>query len=218
MALVLTLSVSAAPVGIYKFNDAKEAVIADLSGSGNDATIDGDYKLVDGKDGKGLLFDGETTGLFLPEAVLMGQEFTFAAWINPQSWLDWARIYDFGAGASGDTWLGYSGLSKKLRLDWFTKNAAIAFIEAPAPALNKWTHVAVTVDAATMKLYVDGRLVGSSDSLGILPEQIPANNFYIGRSNWPDPLFKGRMDEVYIDDEALSEGEIKALMKSLPRT
>jgi hypothetical protein len=216
-AAVLAAPAAAEPVAIYKFDEVKDGVVADLSGKGNDANVDGEYKVVDGKDGKSLQFDGETTGVILPEAVLAGDEFTFAVWVNPKTWKDWNRIYDFGAGASGDTWLGHSGISKKLRLDWFTKNANAKIIETKAALpLNKWTHVAVTVDATTVSLYVDGKLVGTSESQGILPNQIPANNFYLGRSNWPDPLFKGRMDEVYIDDKALTADQIKDIAKALP--
>jgi hypothetical protein len=215
--LALTTPAIADPVAIYKFDEVKDGTVADLSGKGNDASVDGEFKIVDGKDGKTLQFDGETTAVILPEAVLAGEEFTFAAWVNPKAWKDWNRIFDFGAGAGGDTWLGYSGISKKLRLDWFTKTSAAKIIETKeALPLNKWTHVAVTVSAETVSLYVDGKLVGSSDSLGILPSQIPANNFYIGKSNWPDPLFKGRIDEVYIDDKALTLEQIKELAKALP--
>lgn len=214
--LLIGAPLIAEPVAIYTFQDCPDGAIPDVSGNGNDAQIDGDYKLVNGKFGKALDFDGDTTSIILPDVVMEGDQLTFAAWVNPKTWKDWARVFDFGAGASGDAWLGYSGITKKLRLDWFTKNAAIQIIETKAPALKKWAHVAVTVSDDTVTLYVDGKEVGHSDSLGILPNQIPVNNFYVGRSNWPDPLFRGAMDDIYIDNKALSADEIKALVKATP--
>lgn len=214
LAGLLSTAAFADPVAIYNFTSVKDGALADASGKGNDANLDGEVNITDGKNGKGLQFNGDDTMISLPPEVMGGEEVTVALWVNSKRWKDWERIFDFGSGPNGDAWLGYSGISKKLRLDWFTKSAAVKIIEAPIPAVNKWTHIAVTANAKTICVYVDGKLAGSTDSLGIIPSQIPAAGLFIGKSNWaPDPLFKGKMSDIYIDDKALTAEQIKDVME-----
>ena len=63
----------------------------------------------------------------------------------------------------------------------------------------------------TMRLYADGRLIGTS---GIHPDldinQLPDNNNWLGRSQWPDPLFDGAYNEFRIHNNALSAEEVAA--------
>jgi len=60
------------------------------------------------------------------------------------------------------------------------------------------------------KLYVNGALV-ASNTVTLNPSSInPAVN-YLGKSQWPDPLFSGQLDDFQIYNRALSDFEVANL-------
>ena len=81
---------------------------------------------------------------------------------------------------------------------------------------NQWTHVAVTLQGGTSgKLFVNGSLV-ASNAITVRPISIHPTLNYLGKSQWPDPLFNGRLDEVYAYNYALSDTEISRLANNVP--
>jgi hypothetical protein len=85
---------------------------------------------------------------------------------------------------------------------------------APLPA-GQWQHVAVTRSGNTAKLYTNG-VVAASGTVTIAPASFnPALN-YLGASQYPDPLFNGRLDEFFIYNYVLSSTEITRLMNNQP--
>jgi hypothetical protein len=106
----------------------------------------------------------------------------------------------FGIGLDED--LGLSGfLNNDHKYDLFLSSAdaspgesVFGFIQAG------WNHVALTYDGASMKLYVNGELIGGK----VYREEIEDNPFglLIGDN------FKGLIDEVRISSKALSAAEI----------
>jgi sugar lactone lactonase YvrE len=86
-------------------------------------------------------------------------------------------------------------------------------IEVPFPGLNRWIHVAGTLDDATgaMKLYINGNLVGSRETT-IRPFALldPLNIPGLGIGNTEaadDQSFDGLIDEVRISDVALTPNQ-----------
>src|SRR5206468_1976304 len=76
--------------------------------------------------------------------------------------------------------------------------------------LNIWSHVAVTFDGATMRLYVNGAQVASQAAAGA----IAASNGALrigGNAVWGE-YFRGLIDEVRIYNRPLSGGEIQTDM------
>ena len=76
--------------------------------------------------------------------------------------------------------------------------------------MNTWTHLAVTYDGATLRLYVNGVQVSSKAQTGNLvtsthPLQIGGDSIY-------GQYFQGTIDEVRIYNQALSPSEIQADM------
>ncbi len=81
--------------------------------------------------------------------------------------------------------------------------------------LNTWTHLAMTYDGSTLKLYVNGELDGSLSVTGAIitttqPIRI-GGGAPIGQSPF---FFTGRIDEVEIFSRALLETEIKGIYDS----
>jgi hypothetical protein len=76
----------------------------------------------------------------------------------------------------------------------------------PVP-VDRWSHVAVTYDGATLRLYVDGRQAASRAITGAI--QTPSNPVWIGGNLPYGEHFDGLIDEVRIYDRALSQREIR---------
>jgi hypothetical protein len=77
-----------------------------------------------------------------------------------------------------------------------------------APALNTWTHLAATFDGATLKLYVNGALVGSKAAAGSIV--VSKSPLRIGGTSTRGEWFAGRIDDVRVYKRALSQPEIQA--------
>ena len=79
----------------------------------------------------------------------------------------------------------------------------------PATAIDTWYHVAATYDGATLKLYLDGVLIGSTAHTGTVVDT--TEPFCIGshtsgspNANW----FDGQIAGVFVGSTALTEAEV----------
>jgi hypothetical protein len=139
---------------------------------------------------------------------------TVAAWVNVDTAVNWARIFDFGTGTSKYMYLtpqnSYTGFIR-----FGIKNGGTEqFIDGTAAlATGGWHHVAVTLDGATGTLYVDGQQVGSK-AISIRPWQLGVTTQnWIGRSQFAaDPYLNGRVDDFRIYNRALSASEVSGVM------
>ncbi|MCE9603497.1 MAG: FecR domain-containing protein [Planctomycetia bacterium] len=93
------------------------------------------------------------------------------------------------------------------------------FVGNPVP-VGKWAHVAmaISVDARTQRIYVNGKLARDRPFLGndvIRPGSCRLGNWLPGE-NWADSVraLRGRVDEVAIWSRALSEDELKHLVEA----
>ncbi len=79
---------------------------------------------------------------------------------------------------------------------------------------NKWYMYTFVHEATGARLYLDGELQ-SEIELEDLPPSVMSEfaDMWLGRANWPDPLFTGMMDEFTIWDRALDEEEIMELFE-----
>lgn len=62
--------------------------------------------------------------------------------------------------------------------------------------MGVWQRVACTYDGTTLKLYVDGAMVGSQSYTGSLP--MPGTGMVIGHNNPTGENFNGAIDEVQV--------------------
>ena len=76
-----------------------------------------------------------------------------------------------------------------------------------ALALNTWTHLAVSYDGTTLRLYVNGVQAGSRALTG--PIAASTGSLRIGGNAVWGEYFKGLIDEVRVYNRALSAGEIQ---------
>lgn len=170
----------------------------------------------------GIFTDAVTAGTF-------GQV-TIETWLTVQENRDWARVVDFGASGPGEDVSGNSSATEYVFIApqrgggagvvaASTHNSGgDVFVDGSGPLpVNTQQHVVLTLDQndftggfeGTARLYVNNAapIVGSIAG-GLFLDSINDINNYIGRAQWPDPLFDGLVDEVRLHDVALSDAEV----------
>ena len=85
------------------------------------------------------------------------------------------------------------------------------FVETGQLATDQWVHIAVTLGDGAGKLYVNGELKAEKNNMTIKPSDFKPSNNYIGRSQFADPLFTGKIDDFRVYDSVLSSEEIQAV-------
>jgi hypothetical protein len=205
----------------YSFNDGKAK---DESGNGNDGVITS-AKAVEGIYGKGLNFDGESWVEVKPNKSLDVAEITMAAWIYKD------KIYTENQGEniiskkqggaytiSIGGWENHGGCGESLETEMRISGSYHYVCEKKPLPLKEWVHVASTYDGKDMKIFLNGKEVGSKSCKGKI--DFNGANFYVGAESdggQPDDdhgRFVGRIDEVYVANRAFSEKEIQELMTS----
>ncbi|MBN2843575.1 MAG: hypothetical protein JXM68_10815, partial [Sedimentisphaerales bacterium] len=79
-----------------------------------------------------------------------------------------------------------------------------------AIALNQWQMFTATMDAeGNVVIYKNGSPVATGKTA--VPTKISRENNYIGKSNWPDAYYKGKMDDVQIYNYALNASQVQQL-------
>ncbi len=171
----------------------------------------GKISFVEGKIGtNAIALNGTDNFLQLSSTLANQQEITVATWVYWNGGNDWQRIFDFGNNESEYMFLTPSSSSGTLR---FTiKNSGTEqFIDADELTTGEWAHVAVTLNESGAKIYVNGNLVAESSDISINPLDFKPVLNYIGRSQYPDPLFNGSIDDFRVYNYALPASEINTL-------
>jgi hypothetical protein len=162
--------------------------------------------------GRAIVLDGRNNFITLPRSITANcSDITVAAWVRWNGGGNWQRIFDFGNGTG--QYLFMTPRSAAGRLRFAIKNGgAEQALETSPLSIGQWNHVAVTINGNTGSLYVNGVLAATSDNITIHPSDFnPANN-YIGKSQYPDPLFNGIIDEFLIYNYALSSAQIAGMV------
>jgi hypothetical protein len=146
--------------------------------------------------------------------------FTVSVWIYPQTVGAFARIIDFGNGISDNLVFTQStGTDMKPYFQFINGNTwyPIAY-SSLILTTSQWQFLAATYDGTTLRLYLNGILVGSSQVSYCLPTLTRVNN-YIGKSANSPPLGSDGYSFSYLDDLrfyniSLSQSQIIDLMMS----
>jgi hypothetical protein len=205
--------VSATPTGAqslvaqYAFQlDAK-----DQSVNRNDGVLESAAGFAPGGlDGSTLALNGDGY-VSLPAEVVNYDQVTIAAWVYWRGGPNWQRIFDFGNGTSESLFLtpaNWSGSSMQFTIS--KDGAATHHLLAPSLPVDAWSHVAVVLGNGTAELFVNGVLKASAATT-LKPSDINPVLNYIGKSQWPDPLFNGAIDDFRIYNHALAAGDVAKL-------
>jgi Concanavalin A-like lectin/glucanases superfamily/PQQ enzyme repeat len=199
-------------VAAYGFNEGSGTVLNDVSGYGNNGTISGASWTTSGKYGNALSFNGTTALVTINNApsLQLTTGMTLEAWVYPTvvspAWRD--VIYK-----GNDNYYLEGTSSSGVPAAGAIFGSAYGEVYGPnALAANTWTHLAVTYDGATMRLYANGVQVASRAQTGVIA--ISISPLQIGGDSIYGQYFEGRIDEVRIYNLALSVAQILSDMNT----
>jgi hypothetical protein len=217
ITFVLTLSLYASLgragplVGYWSFDNIEGTLVPDLSGTGNDGTLNGDPLVIDGPFGKGLELDG-TNYVDVGNAASLNitEKLTLACWV---------KTTDAGDPTGGEMGGQNHYISKhnSYQVKHRTNLLIFAIWDSGAPYAtrisidrsfnNEWHHVVGTYDGKVLLTYVDGKMEGEATHAGDI-DTINLN-VNIGKNpNQNDQNFRGRIDEVQIYNRDLSAAQV----------
>ena len=200
-------------VAYLKFNEASGTRGIDGWGA-NHGTLAVTASRSVGREGQALKLDGTANSYAtLPTDIVSTlSDYTISSWIKMDALANWMRVFDFGTGTSKYMFLSaQAGAAGQVRFAIKNGGSEQGMTYNYAVPLNTWTHFAITQSGNTCSMYINGALVSSNTGVTIKPSTIGTmNQNYLGKSQWPDPMFKGAIDEFKIYSRALSASEIAA--------
>jgi hypothetical protein len=196
-------------VAAYGFEEASGASVLDASGSGNTGTISGATRSATGQFGRSVSFDGVADWIAVPDATPLDLTagLTLEAWVNPTSVTGYRMV--LAKTTSGQPVNYYLAINDGVLNFGFYNGTWREHRSSVGPALNAWSHVAVTYNdtADQVRLYLNGTEVLSATETMSLVTNTQELRIGVG---FPDEVFAGGIDEVRVYNRALSAAEIAA--------
>jgi glucose/arabinose dehydrogenase len=201
-------------VAAYSLNSVSGTTVADVSGNGNTGTVSGAAAAA-GKYGGGLSFDGVNDWVTVNDSnsLDLTTGMTLMAWVNPSALAgSWRTVVFKEGGAGSIDYSLYAAESTNKPVGQVYVGGEQNVLGTTSLAPNVWSHLAVTYDGATLKLYVNGAVVGSKAVSGAITPTTGA--LRIGGNNIWSEWFQGLIDEVRIYGRALTQAEIQTDMST----
>jgi len=190
---------------------------ADTCAGAYDGTVNGAVSADGVNNGTALYFDGVNDYVALGpvdvEADGSGERgLTIAAWFKAEEWTNGAyhdgRIVtkSFNHYDNGIYWmLSTIAVNDDTRLRFRLKTDGVTDVLIASSGnleLDRWYHAVATYDGSTMRLYLNGELVGSMAKTGSV-DTSGVTDAFIGNSSDFQRPWKGLIDDVRIYGEAL---------------
>jgi hypothetical protein len=199
-------------VAAYDFNTGSGTTVSDVSGNGNTGTIVNAVWTTSGKYGGALSFNGANAQVVINDSASLHLTtgVTLEAWVSssvaPTGWQDviYKAIdnYYLEAASSNGNKPGTGVL--------LTSSAEPLAYGTARLAANTWTHLAMTYDGTTLKMYVNGTLINSTAQSGTITTSTGA--LQIGGDTTYGQYFNGLIDEVRVYNIALTQTQIQTDM------
>lgn len=188
------------------------------------------------QDGQAVL-DGTGGYIDLPNGLVSSlTNMTIEGWVTWNGSANWQRIFDFGSNDTGEdtdgskrpgTGFDYMFLSPRSGAAPNTMRFAITDDSGgqERPVLNDvfpfetaaQVHVAVTYGPDGTRLFYNG-LQAASGSVEIPLSAVNDVNVWLGRANWPDPIFIGSFNEFRVHNSILNSAQLVASTTAGPDT
>jgi hypothetical protein len=198
-------------------------VVGELHGTNNGVTFE-----EDGVKGPVAYFEGESAYANLPSFVNGLTEISIACWFRMDEERVWSRIYSFGTGdqsepkdvlmvipASGAQQPDTDPPHQMYRFTLSNPGGAWYDIDFPMEIvnveLNTWYHSIVVLKPDSIILYHDGVQIFAESGFDRPFGTIEDNENALGKSFWPDPLWKGALSDLRVYKTGLSDSQAIAL-------
>lgn len=199
----------AGQVGAWSFNEGTGGTVADSSGQNNTGTVQGATWTTAGRYGGALTFDGTNDYVTVPDAnsLDLTTGMTMTAWVRPTTLGAWRQVL-LKERPNGLTYAMYATGGSGNRPNG---QASIGGVDrevggTAAIAANAWTHLAVSYDGSTMRIYVNGTQVATRAQTGAAATS--SNALKIGGNAIWGEWFAGQIDEVRVFNRALTAAEV----------
>jgi chitodextrinase len=199
---------SAGLVAAYSFNEGSGVSVADASGSGNVGTVSNASWVAGGKYGAALSFNGSSSLVTVSDSssLRLSGGMTLEAWVNPSalgsSWRD--VLFKEQPGDMVYSLYAHDGVRPLGQVFIGGEKNVLGTAGLP---LNGWTHLAVTYDGASLRLYVNGALAQTAPLSGTIAGSTGV--LHIGGNSVWGEYFQGLIDEVRVYNRALSQADIQ---------
>ncbi len=203
-----TTSTQSGLVAAYSFNEGSGVQTHDSSGQNNTGTIAGATWTASGRYGAALSFNGTNAWVTVADAnsLDLTNGLTIEAWVNPTIGSGWRSVV-MKETSGGLAYALYSANSSSRPEGYVHTSSDMGVAGTSAVALNTWTHLALTYDGTTLRIYANGVLVKSTAVAGVAATS--ASPLRIGGDSVWGEYFKGLIDEVRVYNRPLSAAEIQ---------
>jgi PKD repeat protein len=195
-------------VAAFGFGEGSGNTTGDASGRGNNGATAGATWTTAGKNGTALSFDGIDDWLTVADSTSLdlSSAMTLEAWVKPDMVSKpWQTLFvKEGAGTFSYALYATAGGTSQVNA-WWTE--ADNLYVSPIPQ-GTWSHVAVTSDGTTMRIYLNGVQVGTTPVGGTLPNTSGPLRIG-GNAVWGNEFFDGTIDDVRVYNRALSASEVE---------
>ncbi|WP_188197706.1 LamG-like jellyroll fold domain-containing protein [Nonomuraea sp. SYSU D8015] len=194
-------------------NEGSGTTVTDATGTNNGTATD--TTRVAGKHGQALSFNGTSSWVTIPHhpSLAMTNALTLSAWVKPTTVDNWRTVIakdftlfdesSYGLWASNGT--GPAG-------GIFTERDYGRPAGTTRLPLNTWSHLAVTYDGTTARLFLNGTQLAQYALAGTIMEDGGA--VHIGGNTSYGDYFQGAIDDVRIYNRAQTAAEITTDMNS----
>ncbi|OYU97296.1 MAG: hypothetical protein CFE21_03105 [Bacteroidetes bacterium B1(2017)] len=213
----LSQNVTGLTSGTYYYRIRPNKTTLDLQGS-NSATIAVTVPYT--TPANALAFDGVNDFVSLPNGIVnsLSGNATIETWFLWNGGNGWQRVFDFGNNRSNYILFTPLPAGGDPRPFFQIYNGSITnniYCSKPL-VVGKWIHLAITINASTNigSIYINGELVGQNTNFTLRANTI-GNSItnYLGKSQYDDAYFNGKIDEFRIWSVAKTQAEIQAGMK-----
>jgi hypothetical protein len=206
-------------VAAYGFDEGAGTTTADAAGNGLTGTLSGASWMTTGRYGKALSFNGTSSLVTVADATALhlSAAMTLEAWVRPTTPTTGYRtvLLKEIPGELAYALYAYDSDHSGRPSGWFRKSggSTSTFVSGTsAPATGAWTHLAVTFDGATLRLFGNGTQVASTTASG--PITNSTSPLRIGGNSVWGEYFSGLIDEVRVYNTALTAAQITADMNT----
>jgi hypothetical protein len=215
-AVNLVVSTGPAPSGLVvalAFDENTGTNVGDSSAAGNNGTTSG-TTWTSGRFGSALNFNGTSARVTIPDAnsLDLTANMTLEAWVRPTSLNGWTTVI-LKERPSGLAYSLYgSDNTNRPPAGYVTISGDRSVLGTTPLALNTWSHLAMTYNGSSMRIYVNGVLAATRTQTG--NTAVSTGVLRIGGNAVWGEYFAGSIDEVRIYNRALSAAEIQTDMNT----
>jgi len=200
-------------VGIWLFDEGKGDIAKDSSGNKNDGTLEGP-KWVDGKFGKALNFNGVSDYVNAGNNPITDPGGTkilsISAWVKRAT--DTSKVLVAIRRTPGGYILGVGVLGAATNQIKVTKFAIVDIYLGDFPQDTDWHHLVGVWNEKGQIAYIDGVVnANSADTANF--SSASTGNLLLGGDTGDQGYTDGTIDDVGLFNVALTEGDVKDIMK-----